>query len=337
MDSAEKLVQEYVTVLNEHDVLLGRGAPILNSAGNVRFRNLIKENRPAYTATGRHAVKDEIAKNILETITEKGGRFLRKIESDEDRAKYGVLSSVLHAWVAIDRTAQLQKVKQALREQLTSRSTSRRKQRAKNRTESQYSSEAQPSESSDDQGTFAAAGLPAASSQYLSHRTSLDDVAREYQRNISHQAPISDQTLLMHSQLALDRLRADRFHPALDPRLVLPQRPPSSLADLYGYGTSSSSPLLNPYHHRSSDRDVTQMLDQYVLDLQLRGEMLARELAIARAARQRAALLGGDAGLRQVSATETKLPSSSSSSDDEDGPDRQRPDRSDNASKPRAK
>lgn len=303
MKSAHHAVQEFVTVLNEHDVLLGRGAPILNSAGNVRFRNLIKENRAAYTATGRHAVKDQIAKKILDTITENGGRFLRKIESDDDRTKYNVPSSVLHAWVSIDRMAQLQKVKQALREQVTSRISSRRKKGDKRR-EQQGSSET------------SVAGSPAASAS-SSHPSSLDEVAREYQRNILQEAPISDQTLLMHGRLAVDRRREDQYR--VDPhrlRSLLPQLPPSSLEDLYGYGPPSL--LDRHHHHRSSDRDVSNLLDQYVLDLQLRGELLARELAIARAAQRRAAALGGDVVLPSVVANEAKLPSSSSSSDESD-------------------
>lgn len=110
---------EYVTELNGNDVLLGRGAPILNSKGNVRFRKLVQEHKAVYTSTGRHAVKDEIARRIIHTITAMGGRFLRRIETQTERNSLQVPENVVNAWVTVDQSVKLSKVKQALREQVS--------------------------------------------------------------------------------------------------------------------------------------------------------------------------------------------------------------------------
>ena len=67
MSSKKAPEAEYVMDLNDNDVLLGRGQPILNYAGNTRFRKLVMDHKDAYTSTGKHAVKDEIAHRILGT------------------------------------------------------------------------------------------------------------------------------------------------------------------------------------------------------------------------------------------------------------------------------
>ena len=94
---------------------LGRGAPIVNNPGNARFRNLIIADREQYISTSRHVVKEEIARKILNAVEEKGGRFLRKIESDSERRRYNVAEGQ-NAWVEASDAISIQKVKQALRE-----------------------------------------------------------------------------------------------------------------------------------------------------------------------------------------------------------------------------
>lgn len=113
----------YVTDLNANDVLLGRGQPILNYPGNLSFRKLIVANKVAYSATGKHAVKDEIARLILRQIAAAGGRFLRKIEEESEKQLLGIPASEQHAWLIVDEVTRLQKVKQALREQLSNSET----------------------------------------------------------------------------------------------------------------------------------------------------------------------------------------------------------------------
>jgi hypothetical protein len=108
----------YVTTVNENDVQLGRGRPVITSEGNRRFRRLIQENKTEYTTSARHAHKDEIARRILFTIGERGGRFLRKLNATAERRLHGIADGV-QAWEMVDEETSLQKVKQALREQET--------------------------------------------------------------------------------------------------------------------------------------------------------------------------------------------------------------------------
>jgi hypothetical protein len=104
-----------ITELNNFDVLLGRGMPILKQTGNNRFRTSIANHRDEYRAVNRHTHKDEIARRIMLTIRALGGRFLRTIESAKDKAINNIDENV-PAWVVVDEETSLQKVKQALRE-----------------------------------------------------------------------------------------------------------------------------------------------------------------------------------------------------------------------------
>jgi hypothetical protein len=111
--------RRFVSAVGPNDVQLGRGRPVVTSEGNKRFRRLILDNRPEYTSSGRHAHKDAIARQILLTIRERGGSFLRKLESASERLSFG-LSADAQAWVVVDEDSSLLKVKQALREQESS-------------------------------------------------------------------------------------------------------------------------------------------------------------------------------------------------------------------------
>lgn len=91
-----------IETLNEHDVQLGRGAVVIKSDGNRKFRKLVLDNKDEYSSTGRHAIKDMVARRILDTIRERGGRFVRKVDG---------------GWIAVNDQTSLNKVKQALREQ----------------------------------------------------------------------------------------------------------------------------------------------------------------------------------------------------------------------------
>jgi hypothetical protein len=105
----------FVTEVGPDDVQLGRGRPVITSEGNQRFRALVLENKPEYSASNRHAHKDQIARRILVTIRERGGRFLRKIDTAAQRKRLGVEDDV-DAWEIADDETSLNKVKQALRE-----------------------------------------------------------------------------------------------------------------------------------------------------------------------------------------------------------------------------
>jgi hypothetical protein len=105
-----------VTVVGPNDVQLGRGRPVVTSEGNQRFRRLVLDNRTAYMSSARHAHKGAIARQILQTIQQRGRNVLRKLDSASEWQALG-LSTDDQAWVVVDEKTSLLKVKQALREQ----------------------------------------------------------------------------------------------------------------------------------------------------------------------------------------------------------------------------
>jgi hypothetical protein len=132
----------YVTVPGPNDILLGRGAPIINYEGNIRFRALVSTRKLEYVGSGRHQVKDGIAKSIIDEIQRRKGRFLRRVDpakanvasadasgsdceptgSDEEKAntagqKTNFISNKLYQVAEYD--VAIEKVKQALRDKDT--------------------------------------------------------------------------------------------------------------------------------------------------------------------------------------------------------------------------
>jgi hypothetical protein len=105
----------YVSTLQVHDVVLGRGAAATRWPGNVRFRKLIGNWKEQYTQTGRHHTKKVIAHRIYEEIQRRGGRFLRHIDSMEEAQIVGVPVG-MKAWAIVDENVAMRKIKQALRE-----------------------------------------------------------------------------------------------------------------------------------------------------------------------------------------------------------------------------
>mmetsp|Transcript_12669 Transcript_12669/g.17979 ORF Transcript_12669/g.17979 Transcript_12669/m.17979 type:complete len:332 (-) Transcript_12669:473-1468(-) len=61
----------------ENDVLCGRGGETNHHPGNVRYRNLVKEQQILYLKAKRRD-KPRIARHIVETVRIRGGRFLKK-------------------------------------------------------------------------------------------------------------------------------------------------------------------------------------------------------------------------------------------------------------------
>lgn len=107
----------YVSSLNENDVLLGRGTPCAENEGNVRFRRLVRRRKTEYIAAEKRVRKDAIAREILEVIGSRGGKFLRKVESKLELIQLGVPAGISYkdVWAIVDEDTQVQKVKQALR------------------------------------------------------------------------------------------------------------------------------------------------------------------------------------------------------------------------------
>lgn len=108
-------LHRFVTELHHNDILMGRGAPIINYEGNVRFRELVRTRKAEYVHTTRHQVKDEIARGILQEIKHRGGHFLRRIDSETEMRQLGI-SEGTKAWVIVDNDVAIEKVKQALRD-----------------------------------------------------------------------------------------------------------------------------------------------------------------------------------------------------------------------------
>lgn len=106
----------YLTALGDADVLLGRGAPIRKREANQRYLEHVKEQKYAYNATGKHAVKDRIARTIVDKIASNGGRFVRRVETEEERRVLGIPNNVTDAWVAVSDDAARDKCKQSLRD-----------------------------------------------------------------------------------------------------------------------------------------------------------------------------------------------------------------------------
>mmetsp|Transcript_1863 Transcript_1863/g.2701 ORF Transcript_1863/g.2701 Transcript_1863/m.2701 type:complete len:320 (-) Transcript_1863:387-1346(-) len=61
----------------ENDVLCGRGGETNHHPGNVHYRTLVKEQQILYLKAKRRD-KPRIARNIVETVRIRGGRFLKK-------------------------------------------------------------------------------------------------------------------------------------------------------------------------------------------------------------------------------------------------------------------
>lgn len=106
----------YLTALGEADVLLGRGAPVRKREANQSYHELVKAQKHAYNATGKHAVKDEIARTIIDKVALKGGRFVRRVETEEERRSLAIPEHVTDAWVAVSEDFAREKCKQSLRD-----------------------------------------------------------------------------------------------------------------------------------------------------------------------------------------------------------------------------
>lgn len=114
--SGSRRVSNVITKLTQNDILLGRGAPIINYEGNVRFRALVSTRKTEYNSTGRHQIKDEIARQIVMEVKRRNGRFLRKLESNDSDVRQARIAEAEPAWVIADDDVILEKVKQALRD-----------------------------------------------------------------------------------------------------------------------------------------------------------------------------------------------------------------------------
>jgi hypothetical protein len=112
-DSEES--QQYFTSTGPNDVLLGRGAPIINYEGNVRFRELVSTRKAEYMSTGRHNVKCKIAEQVIDEIHRRNGKFLRTVGTKHEQLELGIAEGT-KAWAIANSAVVREKVKQALRD-----------------------------------------------------------------------------------------------------------------------------------------------------------------------------------------------------------------------------
>ena len=97
---------EYITDIQNDDVLSGRGGATNTHKGNRAFRALVKDHQDEYLKAKKRD-KPAVASRIVELIRQKGGRFLRRWDTD-------AAGNVL--WVDIGDERAREKTCQALRE-----------------------------------------------------------------------------------------------------------------------------------------------------------------------------------------------------------------------------
>jgi len=86
----------------DQDVLCGRDKHSTDHRGNRRFRAIVQLHSARYQSARRRIEKTEIAREVVATIDEEGGRFIR---FDDD----------LDCWVQLDSVEAHEKVSHALR------------------------------------------------------------------------------------------------------------------------------------------------------------------------------------------------------------------------------
>ena len=106
--------QQYVTELNEHDIILGRGSGPNDRQGNINFRLLCKERKIAYIEAKSRDEKGRIAADIVKTVHDRGGRFLKKLSPEQAKSAGFQRGEVVYELA--DEQPILEKTKQTLRQ-----------------------------------------------------------------------------------------------------------------------------------------------------------------------------------------------------------------------------
>jgi hypothetical protein len=108
--------EQLVTSLRPTDVLCGRGSGPSDHVGNILFRCSVKERKSEYTATVNRKNKAKIAREIVDAVLAKNGRFLKQIDPAEAK-KLGIPYEV-DVWLPVDEQTCMEKTKQALRQKV---------------------------------------------------------------------------------------------------------------------------------------------------------------------------------------------------------------------------
>ena len=104
------VVDNLVTELRPHDVIMGRGLSASEYQGNKRLRKMVQARRQDYVSAESRDAKQNVAREIIAAVRAQGGRFLRRYVA------FGV-SSTQSVWQSIqDPEEMMTKVKQLLRD-----------------------------------------------------------------------------------------------------------------------------------------------------------------------------------------------------------------------------
>ncbi|KAG7369583.1 hypothetical protein IV203_027329 [Nitzschia inconspicua] len=92
-----------IIVPGELDIIFGRGKGYQNHKGNVRYRHIVETKRPLYEALSTKKEKTQLIKDVVKSIYDGGGRFLRQ--------------DPLGRWIPIDQEVARDKVSHSFRNQ----------------------------------------------------------------------------------------------------------------------------------------------------------------------------------------------------------------------------
>lgn len=105
---------QYVTTINPHDVLFGRGSGPNDHEGNIRFRDKVAQHKEEYMATNHRQTKAKIAREIVDSVLANNGRFLKRLEQ-ADIQRLGFANG-MDVYQIVDDDTVMEKAKQALRQ-----------------------------------------------------------------------------------------------------------------------------------------------------------------------------------------------------------------------------
>jgi hypothetical protein len=122
----------YITDPGENDILMGRGKAAINYVGNQRYRALVRTRKEDYALSRRTYVKENIAREIFEEISHRGGRFLQLVEeagaggtttaqhpasvAPDPLNKKRKMAKNSKVWMLVDVETAMVKIKQTLRD-----------------------------------------------------------------------------------------------------------------------------------------------------------------------------------------------------------------------------
>ncbi len=107
---------QYVTELHDHDVVLGRGSGPNDRTGNINFRLLCQEKKIAYIEATSRDEKGRIAADIVATVHNRGGRFLKRLTAEQAKKTNVDLRGAEAVYELADKQTILEKTKQTLRQ-----------------------------------------------------------------------------------------------------------------------------------------------------------------------------------------------------------------------------